>query len=300
MLPAILLDTDMLTDCDDVAALALLHRLADAGLARILAMTVSSRVAESAAVVSAVNTFYGRADLPVGAPKNGRGAFRPDSCFLPAIAREFPHPVADNDSAPDAVEVMRAALENEPDQSVTLVTIGYMTNVADLLDRHPDLVRRKVREWVCMAGNFPVDDASDNVNFTRDTASAVYAVRAFPNRITFVGREIGHNIFVGDSFHTLPSPHPLRRAYELHRGRYGTNWNHHTADPTTILYAVFGAADFYSFQEGTMRLSDDASFAWENEPPSNKRHVVQKMPRPEMAALLDRILLHGWRSDDLR
>ena len=35
-------DTDMLTDCDDAAALGILHKLADAGEAEILATMVTS------------------------------------------------------------------------------------------------------------------------------------------------------------------------------------------------------------------------------------------------------------------
>src|SRR3712207_437465 len=39
--PRILFDTDMLTDCDDAGALAVLHALADNGEAEILATVVS-------------------------------------------------------------------------------------------------------------------------------------------------------------------------------------------------------------------------------------------------------------------
>lgn len=65
----LVLDTDMLTDCDDLAALGMLHTLESMGEARLLAVTVSSREPRSAPVVDAVNTYYGRPDIPVGAPK---------------------------------------------------------------------------------------------------------------------------------------------------------------------------------------------------------------------------------------
>ena len=248
--PQLLIDTDMLTDCDDVAALELAFACERKGEARVLAVTVSSAYPKSVPVVEAVNAFCGRADVPVGAPKNGTGHRRDDSCFLDKVSAEFPHAHASNDDAPDAVEVMRRTLAAAEDGSVTLVTLGYLSNVASLLRSGPDalspldgrtLLAQKVKEWACMGGNFPNDPAKDNVKFTRDAPAAVFALTNYPGRITFVGREIGHNIFIGDRFHELPAANPLRRAYELHRGRFGTNWDHHTADPTTILYAVYGA-----------------------------------------------------------
>lgn len=293
---SILLDTDMLTDCDDVAALALLLELERAGLAHILGVAVSSACPASAAAVSAVNTFYGRSDIPVGAPKNGTGFRRDDSCFLDALAREFPHPVADNDDAEDAVRLMRRLLAAAPDRSVKLVTIGYLSNLDGLLRSGPDecsplagpaLCAAKIREWVCMTGNFPDDPAIDNVNFTRDAPAALRAVRAWPGTVTFVGRDIGHNIFVGDRFHDLPEPHPLRRAYQLHRGRFGENWDHHTADPSTILYAVCGLGPWFARQGGRLYLRDDCSFTWEPGPVGRMSYLLQVADRTETARVID-------------
>lgn len=296
----ILLDTDMLTDCDDLAAIAMLHRLEMMGLAKTLAVTVSSAYPKSAAVVDALNTYYGRGDLPIGAPKNGRGVYLSTSCFLDAVAAEFVHAVADNDAAPDAVRVMRRALAESPDESVRLVTIGYMTNVEALLDSAPDdlspddgmtLVRRKVCEWICMGGNFPDDPAIDNVNFKRDPIPALRALRRFPRPITFAGREIGHNVFVGDRFHALPAENPLRRAYALHRGRYGDNWDHHTADPCAVLYAVTGLSDLFAVQTGSMTLQDDCSFTWDPDVPSHMAYLLQKGSRALTARRIEALIL---------
>ena len=63
----IICDTDMDTDCDDAGALAVLHGLADRGEGEILATMVSSQYPWSAPCVEAINRYYGRADLPIGA-----------------------------------------------------------------------------------------------------------------------------------------------------------------------------------------------------------------------------------------
>src|SRR5215207_4557950 len=65
----IIFDTDMDSDCDDAAALAMLHALADRGEVKILATTVSSKHTWSVPCTDAINTYFGRPDLPIGAPQ---------------------------------------------------------------------------------------------------------------------------------------------------------------------------------------------------------------------------------------
>ena len=65
----VIFDTDMITDFDDVGALACLHALADAGECEILATISSTRGNASVGAVEVINHYYGRPDIPVGAPK---------------------------------------------------------------------------------------------------------------------------------------------------------------------------------------------------------------------------------------
>jgi len=299
----LILDTDMLTDCDDAAAMAILHKLADDGEVDILGTMVSSRYPMSGPVVDAINTYYGRPDLPLGVPKNGSGAYRDDSCFLDKVAAEFPHRLKSNDDAPDAVYLYRKILSEEQDNSVTILTIGYMSNLAKLLKSGPDdvspltgmeLVKRKVKIWVCMGGNFPVDDARDNVNFYRDAEACVYAIRNWTGKIMFVGREIGHNIFIGDKLKSTPLTNPVRRAYQLHRERFNLgHWDHHTADPCAVLYAVRGARDYWDeITGGYIDIKDDCSFEWKFDPVKNNMgYIVEKMEREKLAAIMEELLL---------
>src|SRR5262245_32156249 len=73
----VIVDTDLASDVDDVGALALLHALADRGEAEILATMVSSRNRHSVACLSALNTWYGRRDLPIGVVRGGQVAGYP-------------------------------------------------------------------------------------------------------------------------------------------------------------------------------------------------------------------------------
>jgi hypothetical protein len=69
----VIFDTDMDSDCDDAAALAILHAIADRGEATILGTLVSSKHPWSAPCVDAINTFFKRPDLPIGVPKGPGG-----------------------------------------------------------------------------------------------------------------------------------------------------------------------------------------------------------------------------------
>src|SRR5512132_2023593 len=62
----IILDTDMHTDCDDVGALAVLHALADEGKVRIVAVMHTAPAPFGPRCVDAINTYYGRGNIPVG------------------------------------------------------------------------------------------------------------------------------------------------------------------------------------------------------------------------------------------
>lgn len=299
----IIFDTDMLTDCDDAAALGILHKLADAGEAEILATMVTSAYPMSAPVVDAVNTYYNRPHIPIGVPEEGRGVYRDNSSFLDSVALEFPHRLKTNAEAPDAVGLYRKILsEQVEDTSVVILTVGYMSNLQPLLESGPDrysslngteLVRQKVKVWICMGGNFPVDDASDNVNFTRDPEAAVFALTHWPGKIVFAGREIGHTIFVGDRLKETPAGNPVRRAYQLHRERAKKgHWNHHTADPSAVLLAVRGLSDYWTLSEpGYVDIKKNCSFVWKSNPQGSQRYIIQKMDRKELGRIMEELMI---------
>src|SRR3954469_23339900 len=95
----LILDTDMMTDCDDAGAMAVLHALADRGECRILATVVSSGDPRAALAVEIFNDYYGRSELPVAMVK-GEGV-KAGSRFLEGLTTRFPHRLQ-ADAIPDA------------------------------------------------------------------------------------------------------------------------------------------------------------------------------------------------------
>jgi len=101
----IIFDTDIHTDVDDVGALAVLHALADRGECDILAVICSTKDPFSASTADAINTYYGRPDIPIGIVK-GEGVLR-QSKYTRDISMEFPHDFKSDDTAPDAAFLYR-------------------------------------------------------------------------------------------------------------------------------------------------------------------------------------------------
>ncbi|QIF01527.1 nucleoside hydrolase [Roseimicrobium sp. ORNL1] len=288
-IPKILFDTDMDTDCDDAGAMAVLHALADRGECEILATVVSVTHPGAAPTVAAINAYYGRPDLPIGAPKKN-GKSHP-SKYVDQIAKEFPQSLKSTADVPDAALVYRDILEKQPDQTVTIVTVGYLTNLRNLLElpaegshaSGADLVKQKVKLYVCMGGNFIGSPAKDdlklgNVNFTREPGSVLKVIREWPTPIVFAGREVcsvPSGLQIGSSLANTPMNNPVRRSYEHYFG--GTAKDRHVADLATVLYAVRGHRDYWDIQStGYMDLKDDMTFEWKSSPDKDQSYLLKK------------------------
>jgi len=159
----IILDTDMGSDCDDAGALALLHVYADRGQAEILGCIYSSgRVPFGAGIIDAINTWYGRPDIPIGAAYDDAVGDPVDKMCAGKLARDtaaFKHRVITNRDAAEQTALTRQLLAEQDDRSITYVTIGHTKGLHDLLRSGPDaasplngheLVARKLDAWIAM------------------------------------------------------------------------------------------------------------------------------------------------------
>lgn len=68
----VIFDSDMSSDCDDVAALAVLHALADEGKATIVAVGASGRNKWTPLCLDAITAYYGHPEIPIGTAKDRR------------------------------------------------------------------------------------------------------------------------------------------------------------------------------------------------------------------------------------
>lgn len=301
--PRIIFDTDMDSDCDDAGALAELHALADAGEAEILATVCSSRHKWSAPCVEAINRYYGRPDLPIGVPRGRETGARIGSKYAETIAREYPGRLKSYDDAPAATEVYRRLLAAHPDGSVTIVTVGDVTNMRDLLETKadaisdlagPDLIRRKVAKWVCMGGRYPEHlDPHVFGNFKTDPQATVAAVRDWPGTIWFCG--LGDDIATGRCLREAAADHPVKRIYKLYLGDAPTrpSW-----DLIATLYAVRPDAKFWQLRtKGHNHIFDNGTNQWRDEP--DRDHVLLELDadgKREVQKILEELMCRPAKS----
>ena len=168
----LIFDTDICGDCDDVLALGMIHALQSRGHCRLLAVTISVDNEQAAPFVDAVNTFYGRGDIPIGVV--GKGGVVEKSAFLSLVEEKdadgdyrYPHDLLSGRSAPGATAVLRKTLAAQPDRSVVdragrvLDQPGAAARLARRTSIRrcpaPELVRRKVKLLSLMAGAFHDD-----------------------------------------------------------------------------------------------------------------------------------------------
>ena len=293
----VIFDADMDSDCDDLGALALLHALADRGEARILAVITTTDDPHSPRCADAVNTYYGRGDIPVGVLDPKQGGRRPRSRYTRAVAEACPHDLASYAEAEDAVRLYRRVLTAQPDGSVVIVTVGHLTSLARLLDSGPDavsplsgidLAKQKVRLWSCMGGRYP---EGKEPNFYRpDPASTVRAVRAWPARVMFSGSEIGKAIQTGARMGETAPQNPVRIGYERYFGKPGrsrASW-----DQTAVLYAVRGLADYWDAETtGHCHVEPDGRNAWRREPDKPHAYLKPKMDPKDLARIIEDLMV---------
>ncbi|HEY7509348.1 MAG TPA: nucleoside hydrolase, partial [Vicinamibacteria bacterium] len=224
----LIFDTDMALDVDDVGALALLHALADGGECRILAVGISETARHengvwAAAAVDAINTYFGRPAIPIGV---FRGRYQPTEDvgrYAQKTAGAFPHDQGGRD-APEAWKLYRQVLAGRPDGSVTMLSVGFLTNLDALLRSAPDevspldgveLVGRKVKQWVCMGGRFPESTGNGEFNLATYPEATAYVLAHWPTPSVFSGFEIGAAVKTGARLirEHPPATSPVSRAY---------------------------------------------------------------------------------------
>ena len=301
----LIFDTDMDSDCDDAAALAMLHALADRGEVEILGTMVSAKHPWSAPCVDAINTYFGRPDLPVGVPKKPAG-IQQGSRYAQQIAASFPHDTPSGQDAPDATRQYRKILTAQPDCSVTIVTVGDVTNLRYLIESVPDvvsplsgreLVEKKVAHWVCMGSRYPADlDPGKWGNFKPDAESTVRAISAWPTQITFTGGgRFAESLATGRRLAELPEDNPVRRVYELYFG--GTAKDRHSADQIAVMVAARGVGRPWKLvTEGHNHIFANGTHAWRSEPDNPLHRYISALAdgakAADVAASFNELMLH--------
>lgn len=273
----IILDTDMGNDVDDALALAVLHALQSRGHCQLDAVILSRPGHDATAMCAAINHFYGRGDIPVGVMHDGP---IPQTNRFLHVATHYPH-TYDPATAPESVTLLRQRLQALPDQSVSIVHIGFATNMARMLANPDDvaLIRRKVRMVSVMAGAFaPIDGDTQfkEFNVVCDIPAMQQLAQHWPTPIVWGGFEIGWalrypRVSIAEDFGYVPR-HIIVDAYNAYCEPTEARpcW-----DLATALYAVLPHRDYFGLSPaGRVQVHDDAVTTFVSDPHGNQRYLT--------------------------
>lgn len=311
----VILDTDMgaggCQEGDDVGTLCAANAMADTGEIELLAIVLNTKPDASALAISALQRYYGRDAIPIGAYKG----FVEDQhlssthSYVSALADGWPSRFKDsmllqNVSKvvkyllPTGWELYRRVLAAQPDHSVVIVSVGVLTNLAGLMQSEPDvhselsgmqLLARKVRLLAIMGGRYPHGSECNfgecNVHdgeapeWCQTTGSATWVSRNLPSSlpVLFLGQEIGLEIFHGAALSTCATEEsPARAAYiEYLRSPFRDRFSW---DPLTLLVAVRGADGVPGLEQcphckGTNHLNGVGENWWRSNHTASQEYV---------------------------
>ncbi len=265
----IIFDTDIAPDYDDVGALALLHVLANKAEARILATISSNAFETTVPTLSVINQYFHRSEIPIGITHKANPNKDCSQHWAQAIIAQYPHALSSNAQAFEAVALYRQLLSAQPDKSVTIVSVGFFTNLADLLASNPDayspltgaaLVSKKVKQLVSMATRLGEDGKTGyEFNVLVDAAATKKVLNDWPTPIILSGFEIGEKILTGmrliqnDGIQNSPVKTAFSVALGADKNRLGRNsW-----DETAVLVAVRGLAPYFDYRKLNFEIKED-------------------------------------------
>lgn len=296
----VIFDSDMGPDYDDVGAIALLHAFADSGKIKILATLASDKYEGVAAVLDLFNTYFHRPDIPIGVPKGDAVDQRDWQHWTDSILLHYPHAIERNSEAQDAVTLYRKVLAEQKDHSVVIITVGFLTNLSGLLQSGPDaysplngadLVRKKVKELVSMAGAFP---AGKEFNVHKDAAASRYVFTHWPGVVIFSGFEIGKKIKCGLPLiyneHIWNSPvkdvfrMSIPQAAEDSAGRM--SW-----DETAVLVGAGGYSPYFALRPGRIRVAEDGSNTWDSSG-GTQFYLVEAVSPAVVQGVVNELMMH--------
>ncbi|EMI19656.1 inosine/uridine-preferring nucleoside hydrolase [Rhodopirellula maiorica SM1] len=296
----LIFDTDIGNDVDDVLALGMIHALQSRGECELLAVTITKDHELAAPFVDAVNTFYGRGDIPIGVCRSGvtntAGRFNVLASQQDNGKLRYPHDLASGNDAPDAVAVLRKSLVDADDGSVVIAQVGFSTNLANLLSSKADdvsplsgaeLVQQKVRLLSIMAGAFT--DSHKEYNLIKDIPSAKKIVNDWPTPIVWSGYAVGKSLlYPHQSILTdygYVDHHPLAEAYILYQP---PPHDRPTWDLTSVLYGVRPNHGYFELSEpGKVQMADDGVTTFDAAANGRDRYIlVREDLRPKVLEAL--------------
>lgn len=290
--PRIILDVDICSSTDDLFAMEMLYRYADQGRCRLLGIMGDREGEGHAAFADVMSTYFGYPDLPIGQVRDGiKDAkvwtdYRPVADLKDADGQAmFRHSITNYAELPDGYMLYRRLLAEQPDKSVSIISVGFLTCLAQLLESGADeysllngvdLVRQKVKCIYIMGGNF-IQKFESDYNFDQGIEFSQTFFRLWPTDVDMM-MSPGE---VGDQVHYKPEQvisdiswtdrHPIKQVYLM---KDYDDPGQRMWDPLTIIHAIEGDAAFLLSERGTISIDSHAITTFTPSPSGNCRYQL--------------------------
>ena len=259
--PLIILDTDIGSSTDDLFALEMLYYYHNEERCKLLGVVVDRMGEHCAAITDVMNTYFGHPDVPIGLVRNGIASPQVwiDYSALPSYTGSdgtpmFRRSVNDYSTLPDGWQLYRRLLAAQPDHSVSICSIGFVTSLSQLLASSADeysplngveLVRKKVKCLYIMGG-----------------------VMIFSPMEVGQGIEYKPEQVVADVSWT--DIHPIKQVYM----QCNCNTGQMMWDPMAVINAVEGDEEFSLSQRGIVSLTPQAETIFTPDAKGNCRYQL--------------------------
>lgn len=285
----VIFETDMGNDVDDALAYDMLIKYAEEGKIDLLGISSNKPNPSSVEYLDLLNTWYGHNDIPLGHVENGAKCDDAVDYALAVNQMKAPDgtPLFARSGAASipSVKLYRKLLSEQPDSSVTIISVGFSTNLAQLLASQPDsvspldghsLVAAKVARLVTMAGNMQNTDFCE-YNVIRDIPAAQAVFTQWPTEIVTSPFELGIDVLypaasIENDFSWAQPAHPVAEAYKAY---LPMPYDRPTWDLTSVLYAVEGPEGYFTLSRpGTIAVNDKGGTTFTPDPDGNRRYLM--------------------------
>lgn len=288
----VIFDTDLGNDVDDALAMDMLYKYMDAGEMDVIGVLTNKYTPYAPEMVDIMNTWYGYPKIPIGtisagvvkddyvnyaekvcklSDVYGKPMFK---CSLKSYSKLLPSHV-----------LYRKLLASQPDNSVVIISVGFSTNLARLLESGPDkysdlsgkeLAAKKVKLLSVMAGDF-IEKPRAEFNVVNDIPSAQKVFAEWPTDIVISPFAVGKAIrfpaatILNDC--NFGFPHPMVQAYLNYRPM---PYDRQTWDLTSVLY-VMKPEMFTISERGSVSVDDNGYTAFVPSP-DGKHRILSVTP----------------------
>lgn len=270
----VIFETDMGNDVDDALAIDMLYKYNKQKRINLMAVMLNKEGEFPPKYIDLLNTWYGQKRIPIGVSPRADKSMVAGTNYTQVVCEKldekgkplYKRSIKDYSKLLSAVKLYRKLLAKAEDASVTIVSVGFSTNLALLLDTKADeyssltgkeLVAQKVKRLVTMAGHIENPKYAE-YNVVNDVAACQRVFNEWPTPIYMSPFELGLQVrypaqSIENDF-TWTKHHPIVDSYKVYLKKIE---DRPTWDLTAVLYAVDPQQFFNISPAGKIVVTDE-------------------------------------------